>query len=121
MATYPTRIWGVTANLSGFTGYIAQSFTTNKTAQTADALDSKGALIDRAAYDVGSEITMEALMTVESTGIDVGDKVSIDGIDALVTGINKVESNTDFQRATITMSQGNSDTVIHTLAEIQGL
>lgn len=120
MATYPARIWGVTAGLSGFTGYIAQSFSHNKTAQTAQARDTKGALIDLADYDVGTEITMEALVTVESNGLDVGDKVNIDGIDALVTGINKNESNQDFQRATITLQQGNSDTVIHTLAEIQG-
>lgn len=116
----PSRIFGVTSELSGFTGFIANSFSSNETAETAEARDEKGKLLDLAPYSKSKEITMEALITTESNAAAVGSKVSIGGIDALVAGINKQESNTDFQRATLTLRQGDDDTVIHTLSEIQG-
>lgn len=116
----PSRIFSITSSLSGFTGFIANSFATNESAEVAEARDEHGKLIDLACYDTGKELTMEALVTVESNGVAVGDKVTVNEIDALVTGINKTESNTDFQRATITLRQGNADTVIHTYDDIQG-
>ena len=116
----PSRIFGVTSELSGFTGFIANSFSSNETAETAEARDEKGKLLDLAPYSKSKEITLEALITTESNAAAVGSKVSIGGVDALVAGINKQESNTDFQRATLTLRQGDDDTVIHTLSEIQG-
>ena len=116
----PSRIFGITSSLSGFTGFIANSFATNESAEVAEARDEKGKLIDLACYDTGKELTMEALVTVESNGVAVGDKVTVNEIDALVTGINKTEVNTDFQLASITLRQGNADTVIHTYDDIQG-
>lgn len=77
-------------------------------------------LLDLAPYSKSKEITMEALVTTEASAADVGSKVQFGGIDALVASINTQEQNTDFQRATITLRQGDSDTVIHTLSEIQG-
>lgn len=63
---------------------------------------------------------MEALVTTEAGAVDVGSVVQVGGTDALISQINRQESNTDFVRASLTLRQGDDNTVIHSLSEIQG-
>lgn len=116
----PTRIFGVTTDLSGTigTGIIANSIGTNHTVDVAEARDEKGKLLDLAPYSQNEELTIDGLFV--GTGVGVGTSVTIGGKDYLVSQSNKNESNTEFQTASVTCRGGDTDTVIHTLAEIQG-
>lgn len=73
-----------------------------------------------APYSKSKELGMEALVTTEAGAVDVGSVVQVGGVDALISQINRQESNTDFVRASLTLRQGDDSTVIHSLSEIQG-
>jgi hypothetical protein len=53
-------------------------------------------------------------------GVEVGSVVQIGGVDYLIATSNKTESNTEFQRASVTARCGDADTVVHSLSSIQG-
>lgn len=116
----PARIFGVTTDLSGTigTGIIANSIATNNTVDVAEARDEHGVLLDLAPYSQNKEISIDGLFVGD--GVGVGTSVTIGGQDYLVSQSNKQESNTEFQTASVTCRGGDTETVIHTLAEIQG-
>lgn len=114
----PARIFGVTTTLSGIAdGIIANSFSKNETVDTAEARDEHGVLLDLAPYSKNTELTIDGLFVGQ--GVEVGSAVEIGGLSGLVSNVTKNESNTEFQTASITVRQGDADTVIHTLTEIQ--
>lgn len=116
----PSRIFGITSELSGVAGYIINSYSENESVETARAQDEKGKTLDIAGYTQSKEITMEALCTASSDSVHAGTAIDLGDRQGLITSVNKQESNTDFQRATITAQAADIDTVIHPLSEIQG-
>ena len=120
MADRPARTFGVTSELSGdlSSGVIANSISFSNTLDTAEARDEKGTLLDIAGYSQRKSATIDGLWVGQ--GPTVGTIVSIGGQDYLVTEANKTESNEAFQEASVTAQAGDDDTVLHTLAEIQG-
>lgn len=115
-----TRYFGVTTNLSGTlgNGIIANSINHNNSVQVAEARDEKGKLLDLAPYSASHDISIDGLYVGE--GVDVGTVITIGEKDYLVSTSNKTESNTEFQRSSVTAVCGDEDTVIHSLSEIQG-
>ena len=114
-----SRYFGITTDLSGSIGggIIANNFQKNNTVDVAEARDEHGKLLDLAAYSQSTEITIDGLFV--GSGVDVGTKVTIGGIDYLVSQSNKTEANTAFQTASVTARCGDADTVIHELSSIQ--
>lgn len=116
--TRPARLFGITTTLSGLgDGIIANSLTFNDTVETARAQDEKGMTLDIAAFTMAKEVTIDGLFT--SAGAEVGTKITLGDRDYLISTINKTESNTDFQRASITAQGADVDTVIHPLSAVQ--
>ena len=111
----PSRIFGITSELSGVAGYIINSYSENETTEIAEARDEQGALLDLASYAQGREITMEALCTSDSAAVHAGSQIDLGDRQGLIASVNKTESNTDFQRATIVARAGDINTVIHPL------
>jgi len=119
MADRPARIFGVTTDLSGTigAGIIANNYSKNQTVDVAEARAENGVLLDLAPYSQNTELTIDGLFVGE--GVDIGTCVVIDGLSGLVSNVTKTESNTAFQTASVTVRQGDAETVIHTLEEIQ--
>ena len=115
----PSRIFGVTTDLSGNigTGIIANSLQWSNTVDVAQARDEKGKLLDLAPYSKNGEVTIDGLYV--GSGVAVGSKVTIGSTDYLVSQSNHNENNTEFQTASVTCRYGDDDTVIHQLSSIQ--
>lgn len=116
--TRPARLFGITTTLSGLgDGIIANSLTFNDTVETARAQDEKGKVLDIAAFTASKEVTIDGLFT--ATGVNAGDQITLGDRDYLIASVNKTESNTDFQRASVTAQGADVDTVIHPLSAVQ--
>ena len=118
--TRPTRYFGITTDLSGNlgTGLLANSIQYSHTVDVAEARDEKGKLLDLAPYSQNEEITVDGLYV--GSGVGVGSVIKIGEKDYLIATVNKTESNTEFQQASVTARAGDSDTVVHALSAIQG-
>lgn len=118
--TRPSRIFGVTTDLSGTIGQgiIANSISTNNTVEIAEARDEKGMLLDLAAYSQNKEVSIEGLFV--GSGPSVGETATIGSQDYLISNVTKNESNRAFQECSVTARGGDTDTVLHPLSEIQG-
>ena len=118
--TKPARIFGITTNLSGTIGdgIIANSISFTNSVQTAEARDEKGKLLDLAAYSEGKEVSIDGLFV--GNGIAAGSKITLGDRDYLVSNTTKNETNTDFQRGSVSATGGDVSTVIHTVSEIHG-
>lgn len=113
MAT--TRKWGIITDVSNITGGILiNSLSFEDSAQTAEARDDKGRVVDLAAYSRQQSVTIQGLMdTAKGTLATAGSKLTLDGKDWIIESVSKQESNQDFVRLTVTAK--TSDNAIITI------
>lgn len=118
MAEYPARKFGVTSDVAGLSqGLIANSLSFSKDAESAEARNEKGEIIDIAAYSTSETVEVQGVYVGD--GIEPGTKVTIGEKEYLVTSASKNESNTAFQEGSISCRTADN-AVLHTIAEIQG-
>lgn len=113
MAT--TRKWGIITDVSNITGGILiNSLSFDDSAETAEARDDKGRVVDLAAYSRQQSVTIQGLMdTAKGTLATAGSKLTLDGKDWIIESVSKQESNQDFVRLTVTAK--SSDNAIITI------
>ena len=113
MAT--TRKWGIITDVSNITGGILiNSLSFEDSAETAEARDDKGRVVDLAAYSRQQSVTIQGLMdTAKGTLATAGSKLTLDGKDWIIESVSKQQSNQDFVRLTVTAK--SSDNAIITI------
>ena len=96
-----TREFGITSDVSGLAGgLIANNLSFTKSTETAQARNTKGQIIDIAAFSKTEEVNVDGLYIGE--GVEPGTVVSIGSSEFLVTNSTKTEANTDFQQGSFT-------------------
>lgn len=96
-----TREFGITSDVEGLAaGLIANNLTFTKNTETAQARNSKGQIIDIAAFSKSEEVNVDGLYI--GTGVEPGTVVNIGEKGYLVTNSTKTEANTDFQQGSFT-------------------
>ena len=113
MAT--TRKWGIITDVSNITGGILiNSLSFEDSAETAEARDDKGRVVDLAAYSRQQSVTIQGLMdTAKGTLATAGSKLTLDGKDWIIESVSKQQSNQDFVRLTVVAK--SSDNAIITI------
>lgn len=92
-------------------GYgVLQSATKTSTAEIADARNAEGKVTDQKAYSKTNEVSAEALFNGETLA-EAGAELTVGGLAGLITNISKSESNTDFQRVSVTVQKKDAATL----------
>ena len=106
------RSFGVISIVSGGTtaiaDIIAESVNKSNSVETATARDESGKVIDMQAYSKTTTLTINGLLNVSTPTIDAGSVVVISGGTFLVTSAELVESNSDFVRYNLTVTQSDN-------------
>ena len=118
MAEYAARKFGVTSDVSGLAqGLIANSLTFNKDAESAEARNEKGEIIDIAAFSTAETVDVQGVYV--GSGVEPGTIITIGEKQYLVTSSSKTENNTAFQEGSISCRTADKAT-LHPISEIQG-
>jgi hypothetical protein len=106
------RQFGVISIVSGSTtavaDIIAESVNKSNSVETATARDESGKVIDMQAYSKTTTLTINGLLNVSAPTVDAGSVIVISGGTFLVTSAEMVESNTDFVRYNLTVTQSDN-------------
>lgn len=88
-----------TAIVAGKTGWLVQSFTKNKTAQEALALNNVGEPADVTYYQKVTEFSLDVIVPAdESSFPEIGDVFTYENVKYFVSGVTITASNTDYER-----------------------
>lgn len=118
MSEYAARKFGVTSDVSGLsTGIIVNSLSFSKDAESAEARNEKGEIIDIAAFSTQETVDVQGVYV--GTGVEPGTVVTIGAKNYLVTNASHTESNTAFQEGSISCRTADNAT-LHPISEIQG-
>lgn len=99
---------------------VVQSMTCNSSVEVAEARGEDGKVIERRAYSRGDEYSIEALVVTGKNVPPAGSTVTVDRQAYLVTASNVTRSNTDFQRASLTVSRKDAEEVVTYAADNAG-
>jgi len=92
-------------------GYgVLQSVNTTSSAEISDARNEVGKVTDQHAYSKTNEVSAEALFNGEALA-EAGAELTVGGLAGLITNISKSESNTDFQRVSVTIQKKDAATL----------
>lgn len=87
--------------VSTATDTLAQSYSSAKSANETLAINSNGEVVGVALTQITNEQTVEVLVGTESAAPEIGGTYA--GLTGVVTGFTKTESNSDFQRYSVTV------------------
>lgn len=116
MAEPVTLLWGA-PDLRDAIG-VVQSCGVNTSQENAEARDEQGKVIELRSYSQSDELSIEALITSGKTPPKAGEKVTIsaekDNLagDYLCTSSNVTQSNTDYQKVSITLQKKDSAAIV---------
>ena len=101
MAT--TRIFGIVTQGDNTAGIVVNSYSFNESCQIAEARSETGAVIDLAGYSRGTTVTVSGVIdTAKGNLVKAGSVLTLDGKEYIIESVQKEQSNTAFQTATIT-------------------
>jgi hypothetical protein len=112
MATYSH---GVTSYVgtSGTVYGLRQSYSSNRQTEVAEARDATGNVADVEAYNETTEFSMEVVVdtaaTFPSTGTTINCSDNGVAANAMLTGVNRTESGTDYKRVSLTARRWNTN------------
>lgn len=116
MAEPVTLLWGA-PDLRDAIG-VVQSCGVNTSQENAEARDEQGKVIELRSYSQSDELSIEALITSGKTPPKAGEKVTISAGkgnlagDYLCTSSNVTQSNTDYQKVSITLQKKDSAAIV---------
>lgn len=91
------------AAVTGKTDWLVQSASKNKSAQEALALNNVGEPVKAHYYQKINEMTFEVVIPSDESSIpEIGDTFTYDNIKYYVAGASIAETNTDYNRYTLT-------------------
>lgn len=109
------RQFGIVTDMSDTlsAGILINSISFDESTQTAEALDTQGAVVDIAAYSRSTTISIDGLLdTTEGVElVKAGNKITIGDKDYLIESVSKQESNTDFCRVSLTARTSDNATI----------
>ena len=97
---------------------VVQSCGVNTSQENAEARDEQGKVIELRSYSQSDELSIEALITSGKTPPKAGEKVTISAEkgnlagDYLCTSSNVTQSNTDYQKVSITLQKKDSAAIV---------
>lgn len=98
MSTLSTRKFGIVSDVTGLkTGLVANSLSFSYGAETAEARNEEGKVIDLAVYSQNETVSINGLYTGD--GLKPGTVVQIGEKNYLITSTGKNETNTGFVEA----------------------
>lgn len=116
MAEPVTLLWGA-PDLRDAIG-VVQNCGVNTSQENAEARDEQGKVIELRSYSQSDELSIEALITSGKTPPKAGEKVTISAEkgnlagDYLCTSSNVTQSNTDYQKVSITLQKKDSAAIV---------
>lgn len=116
MAEPVTLLWGA-PDMRDAIG-VVQSCGVNTSQENAEARDEQGKVIELRSYSQSDELSIEALITSGKTPPKAGEKVTISAEkgnlagDYLCTSSNVTQSNTDYQKVSITLQKKDSAAIV---------
>ena len=116
MAEPVTLLWGA-PDLRDAIG-VVQSCGVNTSQENAEARDEQGKVIELRSYSQSDELSIEALITSGKTPPKAGEKVTISAEkgnlagDYLCTSSKVTQSNTDYQKVSITLQKKDSAAIV---------
>ena len=116
MAEPVTLLWGA-PDLRDAIG-VVQSCGVNTSQENAEARDEQGKVIELRSYSQSDELSIEALITSGKTPPKAGEKFTISAEkgnlagDYLCTSSNVTQSNTDYQKVSITLQKKDSAAIV---------
>ena len=116
MAEPVTLLWGA-PDLRDAIG-VVQSCGVNTSQENAEARDEQGKVIELRSYSQSDERSIEALITSGKKPPKAGEKVTISAEkgnlagDYLCTSSNVTQSNTDYQKVSITLQKKDSAAIV---------
>ena len=116
MAEPVTLLWGA-PDLRDAIG-VVQSCGVNTSQENAEARDEQGKVIELRSYSQSDELSIEALITSGKTPPKAGEKVTISAEKGnlaggyLCTSSNVTQSNTDYQKVSITLQKKDSAAIV---------
>ncbi len=92
-------------------GYgVLQSVNKTSTAEIAEARDQVGKVTNQKAYSKTNEATAEGVFDGDTLA-DAGAELTVGDVIGLITNVSKSESNTDFQRVSVTVQKKDAATL----------
>lgn len=125
MAEPVTLLWGA-PDLRDAIG-VVQSCGVNTSQENAEARDEQGKVIELRSYSQSDELSIEALITSGKTPPKAGEKVTISAEkgnlagDYLCTSSNVTQSNTDYQKVSITLQKKDSAAIVPASSPLAGV
>ena len=105
---------------------VVQSCGVNTSQENAEARDEQGKVIELRSYSQSDELSIEALITSGKTPPKAGEKVTISAEkgdlagDYLCTSSNVTQSNTDYQKVSITLQKKDSAAIVPAVNQPSG-
>ena len=116
MAEAITLLWGA-PDMRDAIG-IVQSCGVNTSQENAEAKDEQGKTIEMRSFSQTTELSVEALVTSGKTPPKAGEKVTVSAAngelagDYLCTSSNVTQSNTDYQKVSVTLQRKDSAAIV---------
>lgn len=116
MAEAITLLWGA-PDMRDAIG-IVQSCGVNTSQENAEAKDEQGKTIEMRSFSQTTELSVEALVTSGKTPPKAGEKVTVGAAnrelagDYLCTSSNVTQSNTDYQKVSVTLQRKDSAAIV---------
>jgi len=93
-------------------GYgVLQGVTTSQTAETAEARNADGEVEEIRAYSKADEVKLEGLLQDDDSPAEVGTTITVGSDTYLLTNKEVTESNTEFQKISVTGIKKDSATL----------
>jgi tRNA A58 N-methylase Trm61 len=99
---------------------VVQNKGNNNSVEVAEARDHLGRVIAQQAYSKSREKQIEVLFDTSATYPEPGTAVTVDGESFLVLSCNETEANTEFKKATLTLSKKDAAALVEYQAPAAG-
>lgn len=105
--------FGVSTQYGQSTDFLMQNFSKNSTGDVAEARDENGDVAAVTTYNEREEVSFDAVFSSTATLPTVGASITLgtDTAKYLVTSVSKSESNTDYQRVSVSATHYTANNI----------
>ncbi len=91
---------------------VVQSITDNESVEVAEARDEDGKVMERRAFSLTNEVSIEALVKKDKPVPKAGQTVTVEGKPYLITAVNKIKNNMDYRKVSYTASRKDNEEIV---------
>ena len=105
--------FGIITSTTGMSaGITVNGLSFQDTVQQAEARDEQGAITDITAYSRGQTVTVDGVLTAETSGLaTAGSILTLGGSSWLITDVSRTQSNTDYVQVSISARTADNATI----------